>query len=68
MQVKIIGVLIVALAIIFSLTAWTENQSKTADPGLITVTGDADVRVAPDEVILTLGVETWDKNLSAAKR
>ena len=33
----------------------------------ITVTGDADVRVVPDEVILTLGVETDDLDLTAAK-
>jgi len=37
------------------------------EPRLITVTGDAEVRVAPDEVILTLGVETWDPNLEKAK-
>lgn len=36
-------------------------------PRLITVTGDAEVRVTPDEVILTLGVETWNKDLSIAK-
>ena len=35
---------------------------------LITVTGDAEVRVVPDEVILTLGVETWNKQLSIAKK
>jgi hypothetical protein len=34
---------------------------------LITVTGDAEVKVVPDEVILTLGVETWDKDLNTAK-
>ncbi len=33
----------------------------------ITVTGEADVRVVPDEVVLTLGVETDDLDLSAAK-
>lgn len=33
----------------------------------ITVTGEADVRVIPDEVVLTLGVETDDLDLSAAK-
>jgi len=38
------------------------------EPRLITVTGDAEVRVAPDEVILTFGVETWDKNLAIAKK
>ena len=36
-------------------------------PRLITVTGDAEVRVVPDEVILNLGVETWSKDLKAAK-
>lgn len=39
-----------------------------AGPRLITVTGDADVRVAPDEVNITLGVETSDKDLAAAAR
>jgi len=33
----------------------------------ITVTGSAEVRVAPDEVVLSLGVETWDENIRAAK-
>ena len=33
----------------------------------ITVTGDAEVRVVPDEVVLTLGVETNDLDLTAAK-
>lgn len=37
------------------------------EPRLITVTGDAEVRVPPDEVILTLGVETWDLDLNKAK-
>ena len=35
---------------------------------LITVTGDAEVKVVPDEVILTLGVETSDKDLATAKK
>lgn len=35
---------------------------------LITVSGDAEVRVPPDEVILTFGIETWDKDLSTAKK
>jgi uncharacterized protein YggE len=35
---------------------------------LITVTGDAEVRVVPDEVVLTLGVETQNLELDAAKR
>jgi uncharacterized protein YggE len=34
---------------------------------LITVNGDADVKVAPDEVVITLGVQVWNEKLSAAK-
>jgi uncharacterized protein YggE len=37
-------------------------------PRTITVTGDADVRVAPDEAVLTLDVLTIDENLPKAKR
>ncbi len=36
-------------------------------PRLITVTGDADVRVVPNEVILLLGIETSDSQLKTAK-
>ena len=39
-----------------------------AAPRLITTTGEAEVLVVPDEVILTLGVETSNKQLSLAKR
>lgn len=38
------------------------------EPRLITVTGEAEVRVIPDEAVVTLGVETWDKDLTIAKR
>ena len=34
----------------------------------ITTTGDAEIKVAPDEVIVILGVETWDKNMQVAKK
>ncbi len=37
-------------------------------PRLITVTGEAEVRVAPDETTLTLGVETSNRDLAIAKR
>jgi uncharacterized protein YggE len=68
MKTEITTMLIIGLLAILILTAWTGKQSETSEPGLVTVTGDAEVRVAPDEVILTLGVETWDKDLSKAKR
>jgi uncharacterized protein YggE len=37
------------------------------DRALITVTGEAEVRVAPDEAVLTARVVTLDKNLAIAK-
>jgi uncharacterized protein len=38
-----------------------------ASPRLITVTGEAEVKVPPDEVILTLGVESSNQQLRLAK-
>jgi hypothetical protein len=55
---------VLALALAFSSLAFAADVQE---PRLITVTGDAEVKVAPDEVILTLGVEMWDKDLTAAK-
>lgn len=42
-------------------------EARAQEEGRITVTGEADVRVVPDEVVLTLGVETDDLDLAAAK-
>jgi len=38
-----------------------------ATPRLISVTGDAEIKVRPDQVILTLGIETDDMVLTEAK-
>jgi hypothetical protein len=60
-----------ALVFILALSAWTQAQPEatpaSTQPRTVTVTGEAEVRVVPDEVILTLGVETWDKDLGNAK-
>jgi hypothetical protein len=37
-------------------------------PRLITTTGNADIKVVPDEIELVLGVETRDRNLLTAKK
>lgn len=42
-------------------------QNCCVQPRLITVTGTAEINVAPDEVILNLGVESRDKDLGIAK-
>jgi uncharacterized protein len=47
--------------------AQTESPQDRAAPRLVTVTGEAVVNVVPDEVVLTLGVESSDKQLRRAK-
>jgi uncharacterized protein len=53
------------LATMCALPARAEEPAVTRQ---IQVTGDAEVRVAPDEVLLTLGVETSDRDLGTAKQ
>jgi hypothetical protein len=47
--------------------AKTAPPQDRAEPRLITVSGEAVVKVVPDEVVLTLGVESSDKQLRRAK-
>ena len=47
--------------------AQTAPPQDRAAPRLVTVTGEAVVNVVPDEVVLTLGVESSDKQLRRAK-
>ena len=49
------------------LTSTVFGQNPSALP-LITVSGQAEVRVQPDEVVFTLGVESVDKDMLAAKK
>ena len=44
---------------------WAGQDSSNLP--LITITGEAEVRVVPDEVVLTLGVETTDKVMERSK-
>ena len=61
-----------ALVLILALSAWTEqgqassSAAVSSTPGRITVSGEAEVRVVPDEVVLSLGVETWNKDMTIA--
>jgi uncharacterized protein YggE len=65
--IRALVVAVLALFLVAALAAWTRGPSLSTESRRITATGDAEVRVVPDEVILTLGVETWDKNMSVAK-
>jgi len=49
------------------LTVPASSQNCCAQPRLITVTGTSEINIAPDEVILNLGVVSRDKDLATAK-
>jgi uncharacterized protein YggE len=56
----------IALILLLAATAqgqpWSGSNTRT-----ITVSGEAVVYASPDRIIVTIGIETWDKNLLAAK-
>ena len=51
--------------LVFASTGRAQNN---IEPPLITVTGQAEVRVPPDEVLFTLAVENVDKDMLAANK
>ena len=53
-------------AVLLAASLHARADDKTM-PRLITVTGEAEVRVVPDEVVFDLTVQTTDKNLRQAK-
>lgn len=64
----ILAVLLVAATLgAAPVAAQTAPPVDRAEPRLITVSGEAQVNVIPDEVTLTLGVETSDKQLRQAR-
>ncbi len=55
-----------ALAVVF-LSPVHAAEPAAASSRPVSTTGDAEIKVAPDQVLLILGVETWDKNIRLAK-
>lgn len=60
---KTIGIFFVMFTL--ALVAYGQNPPT---PSLITVSGQAEVRVQPDEVVFTLGVESVDRDMLAAQK
>ena len=58
--------LLFLFAFVLAMSVQALAQS-TLPPPLITVSGQAEVRVPPDEVVFTLGIEAVDKDILAAK-
>ena len=62
------GLILAAVCAFFLVGAVGLPTQVERDPGLITVSGEAVVKVVPDEVLITLGVENFHRELSVAKR
>ena len=70
MNSKLFTFVLLAVVALVAFVGWTAQPQAIAEqtePGIITVTGEAEVRVVPDEVVLTFGVETSNKNLDSAR-
>jgi len=63
-RISRIGYLGLVLALFLSIAVQAQDKP---DLRLITVNGEGEIKVVPDEVILTLGVETNNKDLNVAK-
>lgn len=63
----VLTTLLIGVAGVTPAGAQAMGPENRAEPRLITVSGEADIKVVPDEVVLTLGVETSDKQLRVAK-
>ncbi len=70
LAITALAITIFAVSLIASAAATpTHAQTPAASQSRpITTGGEAEIRVAPDEVVLILGVETWDKNIRTAKK
>ncbi len=66
MNCKTISVFGVFLFMVASMQS-SAAQEYAPRPRLISVTGTSEVNVAPDQVVLSLGVESRDKDLGIAK-
>jgi len=56
------------LAVIAQCSIQAQQNQLFDDRPKITVNGEAVVKVQPDQIIITFGIETWDKNIIAAKQ
>ncbi len=57
---------IVMAGALLAAPAWAQER-QASDKRMINVDGEAEVKVAPDQITLTLGIETSDKDLAKAK-
>jgi uncharacterized protein YggE len=65
MRAILIGLISGALLSILPAPTWAQGES---DLRTIKVTGQAEVKIVPDQVVFIIGVETVDKSVSNAKK
>ena len=68
MEKKLSGMLAVMMGATLLWTNLSPAQATNSVAGTISVIGEAEVRVVPDEVMITLAVETSHRELSVAMR
>ena len=62
-------ILITTFLIVMAMcSVWAQQTQLFDDRPKITVNGEAVVKVQPDQIIITFGIETWDKNIMVAKQ
>ena len=58
---------VIAVCLLNSV-AWGQQPYSADDRPRITVKGESVVNVPPDKIVITLGIETWDADISIAKQ
>lgn len=65
MKTSIIAAILVITII---CPVWAQQEHMYDDRPKITVNGEAVVNVKPDKIVITFGIETWDKDIMIAKQ
>lgn len=62
------GIWVLLAVLLHAGVARTQEYIAVQPPKLITVTGEAEVKVIPDEVVISLGLTSTDPDLATAKK
>lgn len=65
MKTRVITIFLIVVA---TISMQAQQGELFVDRPKITVNGEAVVKVQPDQIIITFGIETWNKNIMFAKQ
>ena len=65
---KLVVFTVAWMAVTVAASSHTLAQQMTDNRPRITVSGEAVVYAEPDKILISLGVETWDAQMDAAKQ